>query len=177
MKVLLGVSGSVAIHRALDVASELRKRGHEVIALMTPAATRLVAPVQFQAVTGSRVYHDLFAGAGDDAYDHLNPAREGGVYLFCPATADLIGRLAAGLGDDMVTTTALAFQGPRILAPAMNFRMWANPLVQRNIATLRSLGFLQVGPAEGDLACGDRGPGRLAPVGEILDAVLHLAAP
>lgn len=175
-KVLLAVSASVAIHRALDLASELRKRGSEVTVLMTPAATRLVTPLQFQAISGRRVFHDLFLGADDDAYDHLQPARDGDVMLFAPATADLIGRLAHGLADDIVTTSALAFAGRKLLAPAMNWRMWANPLVQRNVGTLVASGHELIPPAEGDLACGERGPGRLAPVETIL-ARLERPAP
>jgi phosphopantothenoylcysteine synthetase/decarboxylase len=172
MRVLLGVSASVAIHRALDVVSELRKLGHGVTVLMTPSATRLIAPIQFQAISGSRVHHDVFGGTKDDVYDHLNPARVGDVFLFCPATAVLIARLATGMADDMVTTTALAFEGRRLIAPAMNFRMWRNPLVQRNLQALKSFGFEQVGPVEGELACGDQGMGRLAPVATILAALL-----
>ena len=172
-RVILGVSASVAIHRALDVASELKKGGHDVTALMTSSATKLVAPLQFQAITGRRVFHDLFEGADDDAYDHLNPAREGDLLVCAPATADLLGRLAHGLADDMVSTTALAFpqDKPRLLAPAMNWRMWANPLVQRNVAALTEANWRIIGPAEGDLACGEQGRGRLATVDEIVDAV------
>ncbi|HMS17324.1 MAG TPA: flavoprotein [Planctomycetota bacterium] len=176
MHVLLGVSASVAIHRSLDVVSELRKRGHGITVLMTSNATKLVTPLQFAALSGGLVHHDVFAGSGNDVYDHLTPAREGDVYLFCPASADLIARLACGMGDDMVTTTALAFEGPRFVAPAMNYRMWKNPLVQRNLALLRSLGYAQIGPADGELACGDQGPGRLAPVADILAAILTPAS-
>jgi len=171
-KILLGVSASVALHRALDLTSDLRKQGHEVTVLMTPSATRLVAPLQFQAISGQRVYHDLFLGADDDVYDHLGPARHGDVLVCAPATADLIGRLAAGIADDIVTTTALAWSGPRVVAPAMNWRMWDHPFVQRNVGILEDAGWTRVGPADGDLACGENGPGRLAPVEEILEAVL-----
>jgi phosphopantothenoylcysteine synthetase/decarboxylase len=172
--VVLGVSASVALHRGLDVASELKKGGHDVTALMTPSATKLIAPLQFQAITGRRVFHDLFQGADDDAYDHLNPARDGDLLICAPATADLIGRLAHGLADDMVTTTAVAFPAdkPRLTAPAMNWRMWANPLVQRNVATLCEEGWKIIGPSEGDLACGEQGPGRLAPIDEIVRAII-----
>jgi len=164
----------VALHRGLDVASELKKGGHDVTALMTPSATKLIAPLQFQAITGRRVFHDLFQGADDDAYDHLNPARDGDLLICAPATADLIGRLAHGLADDMVTTTAVAFPAdkPRLTAPAMNWRMWANPLVQRNVATLCENGWKIIGPSEGDLACGEQGPGRLAPIDEIVRAII-----
>lgn len=171
--VVLGVSASVAIHRGLDIASELGKRGHTVSAVLTPSATRLIAPLQFQAITGRRALHDLFAGADEDVYDHLNPARDGDVLVCAPATADLIGRLAHGLADDLVTTTALAWttDKPRLFAPAMNWRMWANPMVERNVATLTDAGWTMVPPADGELACGERGPGRLAAVDDIVGAI------
>lgn len=169
--VILAVSASVAIHRGLDLVSELRKRGRQVTVLMTPGATRLVTPLQFQALSGRPVHWDVFGGTGDDVYDHLGPARAGDLLLFAPATADLIGKLAAGIADDLVTTCALAFDGPKILCPAMNWRMWANPFVHRNVAALAAAGFILVPPAEGDLACGEHGPGRLAPVDVILRAV------
>lgn len=174
--VLLGVGASVAIHRSLDLVSELRKRGHETTVLMTPGATKLVSPLQFGALAGSRVLTDVFAGAGEDVYDHLRPAREGDLLVVCPATADLIGRLAAGLAGDMVTTTAIAWRGPSLLAPAMNWRMWAHPFVQRNVKTLEDAGWHRVGPAAGDLACGEEGPGRLATVEDILANIEQLLA-
>ena len=176
MTILVGVSASVAIHRALDLVSELKKRGHDVTVLMTPGATRLITPLQFQAISGRRVHHDVFGGTNEHAYDHLSPARDGELYVYCPATADLIARLAHGMGDDMVTTTALAYQGPSILAPAMNWRMWANPLVQRNLQILRDVGFQVVDPADGDLACGEEGPGRLASIVSIIEAIEKAAS-
>lgn len=172
--VALAVSGSVAAHRALDLTRELDRRGVVVTVLMTPAACRLVTPLFFQAISRRRVYHDLFAGGGgEDPYDHLQPAREARVMCFAPATADLVGRLACGLADDVVTTCALAFDGPRVLAPAMNWRMWRHPLVQRNLAGLKEAGYRVVEPEDGDLACGEQGPGRMARVERVLEAVLE----
>ena len=170
--VALAVSGSVAIHRALDLVRELERADVTTTVLMTAAACQLVRPVLFQALSRRRVQHDLWVDQGDDPYGHLGPAREADVMVFAPASADLIARLAAGLGDDMVTTTALAFQGPRVLAPAMNWRMWAHPFTRRNVGTLTDAGYRLVGPAEGDLACGEEGPGRLAEVEDILAATL-----
>ena len=169
--VALAVSGSVAIHRALDLVRELDRKGATVTVLMTPAACKLIRPVLFQAMSRRRVFHDLWAEHGDDPYGHLGPARDADILVFAPATADLIARLAAGLGDDLVTTTALAFMGPRILAPAMNWRMWSHPFTQRNTKTLTSAGHVLVPPTEGDLACGEEGPGRLAEVEDIVKAI------
>jgi phosphopantothenoylcysteine decarboxylase/phosphopantothenate--cysteine ligase len=177
-RILLGVGASVAIHRALDLVSTWRKEGHLVDCLLTPAATRLVAPIQFAALAGRRALHDLFEAPGDDVYDHLAPARAAELLIICPATADLIARLAHGMADDLVTTSALAFQGPRVFCPAMNWRMWQNPVVRRNAGLLVQGGWRQVGPASGDLACGEEGPGRLAPLDEIEAAVREaLGAP
>jgi phosphopantothenoylcysteine decarboxylase/phosphopantothenate--cysteine ligase len=128
-------------------------------------------------MTGERVFHDLWTGADHDAYDHLAPAREAQVMVFAPATAGLIARLAAGMADDIVTTCSLAFSGPRLLCPAMNHRMWANPLVQANVARLQQHGFVLVPPDEGDLACGETGPGRLAALPRILAALEALPFP
>ena len=178
--VALAVSGSVAAHRALDVTSELVKSGTRVTVLMTAAAQEFLRPLFFQAMSRERVHSELFGAAGDDPYDHLGPARDAHVLAFVPASADLIGRLAHGLADDPPTTCALAFSGPQILAPAMNWRMWAHPAVQANVATLTDRGMVIVGPAAGDLACGEEGPGRLAAVSDILRAIrAHLpeAAP
>ncbi len=169
-EIVLGVGASVAIHRALDLTSELRKLGHTVTVLMTEAATRLIAPLQFAAISGRRGHVDPFAAAAHNVYDHLGPGRSADLLIVCPATADLIGRLAMGLGDDSVTTAALAYRGPKILCPAMNWRMWEHPLVQRNLRTLEEIGWQRVGPVRGELACGEEGLGRLAPVEDILAA-------
>lgn len=170
---ILGVSASVALHRALDLASELRKRARPITVVMTPGATKLITPLQFGALSGGRVLHDVFAGAGEDVYDHLGPARKGAVLLVAPASADLIGRLAHGLANDLLTTTAIAWDQsrPRLFAPAMNWRMWAHPFVQRNVEILVDAGWTLIPPDPGDLACGEKGPGRLAPVARILEAL------
>ncbi|MEZ6195010.1 MAG: flavoprotein [Planctomycetota bacterium] len=175
--VILGVTASVAIHRALDLASELRKAGYRVSAVMTPDATRLVTPLQFQAITLSRVYHTLWEEGRDLDHDHIRLAETGDLLVVAPATAGTIGKIAHGLADNVLLTTALAFGGPRLFAPAMNWRMWAQPAVQRNCRQLAEDGWTAVGPVSGDLACGEEGAGRLAPVADILAALApHLGA-
>lgn len=174
--VLLGVSASVAIHRALDIASTLRKSGTRVQVMMTPAATRLITPLQFRAVSGSPVFHDLFEPGGGDAYEHLEAARAADLFLAVPATADFIARLAAGMANDAPTTAALAFNGPRIFCPAMNWRMWEHPFTQRNAAVLEQAGWTRLGPERGELGCGEEGTGRLAAVETILQAVRKVLA-
>ncbi len=172
--VLLAVSASVAIHRALDLTSELKKRGRRVRVLMTHRSTALISPLQFRALSGEPVIHDLFEPTGDAAYQHLESAREASVFVAAPATADLIARFAAGIADDAVTTAALAFEGPRLLCPAMNWRMWMNPLTQRNVATLEALGWKRLGPDAGELGCGETGEGRLAEVSRIVAGIESL---
>ncbi|MSR75770.1 MAG: hypothetical protein EXS14_09920 [Planctomycetes bacterium] len=169
--VLLAVSASVAIHRALDIASELRKRGTPLRVMMTRAATKLITPVQFQAVSGAPVFHDLFAPGGGDAYEHLTVAREASVFVAAPATADFIARLAAGIADDAPTTAALAFRGQYIFCPAMNWRMWEHPFTQRNVGILEAAGWRRVGPDSGELGCGEEGTGRLAAVEKIVAGI------
>ncbi len=169
--VLLAVSASVAIHRALDVASELRKRGTPLRVMMTVAATQLISPLQFQAVSGAPVFHDIFATGGGDAYEHLTVAREASVFVAAPATADFIARLAAGMANDAPSTAALAFSGQRVFCPAMNWRMWDHPFTQRNAAVLEAAGWQRIGPERGELGCGEEGPGRLASVDCILAGI------
>jgi phosphopantothenoylcysteine decarboxylase / phosphopantothenate---cysteine ligase len=176
--VILGVTASVALHRALDLASELRKAGHLVSAVMSPNATRLVSALQFQAITLSKVYHAQWETVDDLDHDHIRLADQADLMVVAPATAGTIGKIAQGLADNVLTTTAMAFSGPRLIAPAMNWRMWANEAVQENCATLRRRGWEFIGPDAGDLACGEQGAGRLAAVADILAALEpHLSAP
>jgi phosphopantothenoylcysteine synthetase/decarboxylase len=170
-RILLGVTGSIAAHRALDIASELTKAGDQVDVLMTPAAQAFLRPLAFQALTRRKVFTDLFETPSEEAHDHIRLAAAADVFVVAPASADALAKFSAGICDDLVSTTMVVFQGRRLLCPAMNWRMWANPIVKRNVSTLRDLGFEFVDPDEGDLACGERGPGRLAPVATILSRV------
>jgi phosphopantothenoylcysteine decarboxylase/phosphopantothenate--cysteine ligase len=170
-KILLGVSAGIAAYKAVDLASTLTQRGDRVVSLFTPNASRFITPLTLRAVTRERVYTDTFEDAPDGNTEHISLADWGDLVIVAPATADLIGRLAAGLADDIVTTTLLAFQGPVVVAPAMNDKMWAHALVQRNIQTLRDIGYVFVNPEDGHLACGSVGPGRLATTESILEAV------
>lgn len=170
-KVLLGVSAGVAVYKAVDLASQLTKRGDTVYTIMTANAQRFVKPLAFRAVTRQPVFTDTFEDDPALKGEHITLSEWGEVFVIAPATADLIGRIAAGLGDDVLTTTLLAWNKPVVLAPAMNDRMWANRIVQSNIAKLRSLGFATVEPEDGYLACGTFGVGRLAEYSRIIAAV------
>jgi phosphopantothenoylcysteine decarboxylase / phosphopantothenate---cysteine ligase len=172
--VLLGVGGGIAAYKACELARLVVKGRGTVRVAMTPAATRFVGPLTFQAISGAPVLVDLLDASADLAYGHLGLARQADLLVVAPATADLLARLRLGMGDDAVTTTALACTCPVLVAPAMNTRMWSNPAVQENLAALRARGWHVVGPGSGALADGDVGEGRLAEPEEIALAATRL---
>jgi len=172
--IVLGVGGGIAAYKACEVARLVVKGRGKVRVAMTPAATRFVGPLTFQAISGAPVVVDLLDEATERSYGHLALARQADLFLVAPATADLIARLRAGMGDDAVTTTALAVTCPVLLAPAMNTRMWQNAAVQENLRALRARGWHVVGPGSGALADGDVGEGRLADPEEIAVAASRL---
>ena len=162
-RILLGAAASVALYKACDLASKLSQAGHAVRAVLTARAAALVAPQLFEAVTGEPAFTDEFGATRRGAMDHIELARWAELVLVAPCSADLAARLALGLGDDLVTTVALALPAgtQRILAPAMNPNMLAHPAVARNLARLREDGWEVLEPDAGPMACGDEGPGRL----------------
>lgn len=175
MKIILGVSASVAVYKAADLARLLLGEGAEVTSVMTPNATKLVDPRLFDAVTGRPTITDLFAR--ESAFAHLETARGADAFAVAPATANVLAKLAVGLADDALTTIAVAVECGRLVAPAMNPKMWNKAEVQRNVSALRELGYVVVTPEEGTTACGDVGHGRLADVRVIAEDVLRLACP
>ena len=175
--VILGVGGGIAAYKACEIVRLLVKGGADVRVVMTPNATRFVGPLTFQALSGHPVLVDLLDPASEASYGHLELARRADLLLVAPATANLIARLRAGMGDDAVTTTALACTCPVLLAPAMNTRMWEGAAVQDNMGALRARGVHVVGPSSGELADGDVGEGRLADPPEIAAAAARLLGP
>jgi phosphopantothenoylcysteine decarboxylase/phosphopantothenate--cysteine ligase len=176
MKVALGVSGGIACYKAAEIVRRLQDRGIDVTVLMTKGATQFVTPLTFRALSGNKVYVDLFEGphSGGDfegAFDHILVAQTIDLFLVAPATADCIARLASGIADDFLTTFHLAVTAPMVVAPAMNTRMWDHPSVQANLQTLIQRGAHIIQPEVGQMACKTYGPGRLAPVEEIVDYV------
>src|SRR5438270_4983828 len=171
MKVLLGVGGGIAAYKAAELARLLMQDGHEVQVVMTAAAEECVRPLTFAALTGRKVLTDPFAI--ESAIEHISVAQEHELFVIAPATADVLARLAHGLANDFLTTTYLAFTGPVVIAPAMNVNMWEHPATQANVQTLRQRGHVIVDPADGLLACGTVGPGRLAEPAVIADAVMR----
>lgn len=169
--VLLGVSGGIAAYKACDIASKLTKDGVDVRVIMTENATKLVSPITFEALTNNRVSVDTFEQNTTLHVSHVALAKMADVFLVAPASADVIAKFAHGIGDDMLTTTMLAANCKKLIAPAMNTQMLLNPVTQRNLDILREDGFEIINSASGRLACGDVGEGRLADTEAILDAV------
>jgi len=177
MLIGLGVTGGIGAFKAVEVARELQKRGHDVTAIMTRTARRFVGEVTFEAITRRRVVTDQFARGANADIEHIALATEIGLLLIAPATANLIGKLANGIADDFLTSLYLATRAPVLLAPAMNTHMLEHPAVQRNLQTLTSRGVQLVEPGEGYLACGWIGKGRLAEPADIVAAAERLLRP
>lgn len=170
-RILLGVTGGIAAYKSAELVRRLRDRGAEVQVVMTAGARQFVTPLTFQALSGRLVRTDLWDDAAEAAMGHIELARWADQVLIAPASADFLARLAHGLADDLLTTLCLATGAPLSVAPAMNRLMWANAATQANVALLRSRGVTVLGPAEGDQACGETGPGRMLEPAEILDAL------
>jgi phosphopantothenoylcysteine decarboxylase/phosphopantothenate--cysteine ligase len=177
-EVLLCVTGGIAGYKAADLASKLVQAGASVTAAMTEAAQRFVGAVTFQALTGRRVYGSLWQSSGDHASPHISLTERAELMIVAPATANMLAKMAAGIADDLVSALALSAQGacPILVAPAMNTRMWQAAPTTTNLARLREWGVHVVGPAEGRLACGTVGPGRMAEPEAILDAAVEILA-
>jgi len=169
-EIVVGVTGGIAAYKAAELVSRLRQRKAAVTVIMTQAATRFVQPLTFAVLSGRRVITDLFEQPEHYEADHVALAQRAALAIVAPATANLLGKVAAGIADDALTTTLLSLQCPVVLAPAMNHRMWANRVVQQNVARLRELGYRIVEPEAGWLACGETGAGRLADLDTILQA-------
>lgn len=164
--IVLGVTGSISCYKAADLASKLRQEGAIVEVVMTPSATRFIAPITFQSLTARDVVVDMFAATEAEA--HVEIARRAEAFVIAPATANCLANLAGGQTPDMVSLTALATAAPVIVAPAMDNQMWEHPATQANVARLRERGVTFVGPREGRLASGRTGAGRLAEPPEII---------
>lgn len=159
--IIVGVSGGIAAYKAVEIVSRLRKVGAEVKVVMTENATKFVTPMTFGEISGNPVAVKMFEDVHDWNVEHIALAKWADAYLVAPATANVIGKLAAGIADDMLTTQLMATKAPIFLCPAMNTNMYENPITQRNMQTLRDLGFHILEAASGSLACGTSGIGRL----------------
>jgi len=170
--ILLCITGSIAAYKAADIASRLTKDGYQVDTIMTESAKKFITPLTLQTLTKKRVYADMFQEYEPDQVEHISLAKKTDLCLIAPATANIIGKIAAGIADDMLTTTVMALKDePVYICPAMNTNMYENPVVQRNIKTLRDLGYHFIEPKISLLACGDLGKGALADVEHIVETV------
>lgn len=173
---ILGVSGSVAAYRAADLARDLMRAGFTVRACLTDGAEKFVTSSLFEALTGQPSVRDTFEEPERGRMAHIDWARQASVLVIAPATANTLNRIAFGLADDMLTTLALAYTGPIVVAPAMNPSMYANESTQEGLRRLSERGVTIVEPSEGDVACGENGQGKLAPNARILEAVLEASS-
>ncbi len=175
--ILLGVTGGIAAYKAVELASRLTAAGAAVSTVMTESACRFVGPKSFETVTCSPVYTTLWSDPQQHQRTHVGFVDWADILLVAPATANIIGKIANGICDDLLSTTLCAcWSLPVLLAPAMNSNMWANPAVQRNIAAVKEMGLRLVGPVEGRLANGARGMGRMAEPRDILVAVEQITS-
>lgn len=170
-RILLIIGGGIAAYKCLDLVRRLRERGVSVTPVMTRAAEEFVTPLSVSALAGEEVHRDLFDLTKEAEMGHIQLSRVADLVLVAPATADLMAKMAQGLAGDLASTLLMATDTPVMIVPAMNVRMWDHPATQRNLKTLQGDGVTVVGPNEGDMACGEYGPGRLAEVPEILAAV------
>ncbi len=171
--IVLGVTGGIAAYKAVEIASRLKKSGAEVHVVMTRAAASFVAPLTFREITGRAVATSMWAEIPAHHVEHIALAELAGLVLVAPATANFIAKAAAGIADDLLTTTVLATRAPLYIAPAMNTGMWENPVTQENVRRLTGRGAYIIPPAEGMLACGATGAGRLPEPAGIVAAIEH----
>ena len=175
--VVLGVTGGIAAYKACEVLRLLQKQGMDVYVVMTKNACSFVAPLTFETLSGHPVAVDTFERPATWEVEHIALAKRADLFLIVPATANIIGKMACGIADDMLSTTVMATRAPVMIAPAMNTGMWENPAVQQNITKLMSRGVHVVSPATGHLACGDTGAGKLEDVEVIVQRAVQVLNP
>ena len=169
--IVLGVSGGIAVYKSVDLVSRLKKQGANVDVIMTEAATKFVTPLTFQTLSLNPVYIDMFGEPKNYDVEHISLAERADLFVIAPATANIIGKIATGIADNLLTTTVMATKSKVIFAPAMNTNMYLNPIVQKNISYLKELGYEFIDPGTGMLACQTYGPGRMAEPVDILQYI------
>ena len=170
-RVLLIITGGIAAYKSLDLIRRLRERGAAVRCVLTSGGERFVTPLAVAALSEDKVYQDIFSLTDENEMGHIRLSREADLVVVAPATANVLAKMAAGIADDLATTVLLATDKPVLVAPAMNVRMWEHAATRDNVARLEARGVRRVGPAAGDLACGEVGSGRMAEVPDILAAI------
>lgn len=175
-KIILGVTGSIAAYKIASLASMLKKQGGDITVIMTENASNFITPITFETLTGNKCLIDTFDRHFEFNVEHVALAKQADVFLLAPASANVIGKIANGIADDMLTTTYMACECPKIVAPAMNTRMYRNPVVQDNLDKCRHYGMEIITPAAGYLACGDTGDGKMPEPEVLRDAIAHAIA-
>lgn len=171
--ILIGITGSIAAYKSIDIIRGLVQEGANVSVIMTEAATKFITPLLVESATGCKVYCDMFG----DPFSHIDLPRKADLFLIAPATANIINKCACGISDDLLSTALITFKGLLIVAPAMNWRMYENTILQKNLEYLVSLGIKTVGPEKGALACGEEGLGRMSEPEKVIEAVKSAITP
>lgn len=173
--VVLGISGGIAAYQAVEIVGHLRIRLADVYVVMTQAAAKFISPLSMETVSLHPVVADMFEEPRQWNIPHISLAQMANILLIAPATANIIGKIANGIADDMLSTTVMATKAPVVIAPAMNENMWANAIVQGNVEKLKTLGYQFVGPEYGPMACGGEGWGRLAKIEAIISKLVKVS--
>ncbi|MCE5299365.1 MAG: phosphopantothenoylcysteine decarboxylase [Spirochaetia bacterium] len=175
-RIVLGVTGGIAAYKAADLARLFTKAGVDVMCVMTREAREFITPRTMRTLTGNPVFTDMFHDAAGAALkvEHIDLARSCDLIVIAPATANIIGKIACGIADDLLTTVVMATGNKTLLAPAMNSMMWENPIVKANVARLVEYGYEFIGPKEGELACGEYGAGHIEDVEAVYGAAMEL---
>ena len=169
--IIIGITGGIAAYKAGDVINQLRKKGYNVICIMTREAEEFITRLTLETLSGNKVYKDMFKLPDPRQIAHISLAERADLIVICPATANIIGKLASGICDDLLTTTVVSSRSPVLIAPAMNDKMYNNKIIQRNIETLKKAGYKFIDPIRGHLACGHVGVGHLADLAAILKRI------
>ncbi|HEU20109.1 MAG TPA: bifunctional phosphopantothenoylcysteine decarboxylase/phosphopantothenate--cysteine ligase CoaBC [Deltaproteobacteria bacterium] len=176
-KIVLGITGGIAAYKSAELTRAFVKQRADVSVIMSRNATEFITPLTLQTLSGNPVYTDTFSLTGDWEMEHISLAETAHIFVLAPATANIIGKIASGIADDLLSTTVMATKAPVLICPAMNTNMYTNSLVQANIQKLSNLGYCFVDPTCGELACGTEGQGRLAPLDNILEEVITILTP
>lgn len=172
-RIILAVSGSISAYKAADLTSRLKKKGYDVHVIMTEAAQAFITPLTLQVLSKNPVHTDVMEEKSAERINHIDLGKEADLFIVAPASANTIAKLAHGLADNMLTATALALPSttPKLIAPAMNTKMYENPLTKKNLDTLHDLGYQEILPKSGLLVCGDIGRGALADIDDIIESI------
>lgn len=169
--ILIGVTGSIAAYKSLEIVNQLSKDGYNVNVVMTRSAQEFVTPLSFETLSSNPVAAEMFSPDGHEKVEHIELAKKADLFVVAPASANIIGKIAGGIADDMLTTIAMAVTCPILIFPAMNTNMLYNPIVQDNMEKLKRFGYHMYGTGSGELACGDIGDGKLLPWDEIVEII------